>query len=78
MLRPKRHDSANPIIAETCRFSQRLDARPALRDISCGFSAASFLALDRFLCKQAAVVESRPRHSHLAATNMDGRLMRQS
>jgi hypothetical protein len=43
-LRPKRHDSFNRIIAETCRYSQSLDACSALRDISCGFFAASFLA----------------------------------
>jgi hypothetical protein len=77
-LRPKRHDSINAIIAETSHFSQRLDAPPALRDAACGFFAASFLVAGRFLCKQATVVESMPRHRHPVATNMDARLMHRS
>jgi len=69
ILRPKRHDSINRIIAETCHYSQRLDARSALREASCGFFAAGVLALGRFLCKQATLVESTPPHRRLAATN---------
>jgi len=69
ILRTKRHDSINAIIAETCRYSQRLDACSALREASCGFFAACVLASGRFLCKQATVVEPTPPHRHSAATN---------
>jgi hypothetical protein len=41
-VRSKRHDSVNPIIAETPPYSQQLDGRFALRHISCGFFVASF------------------------------------
>jgi hypothetical protein len=66
-LRPKRHDSINGIIAETCRSSQRLDALPASRDAACGFFAASLLVPDRFLCKQATVAEQAPNGCHVTA-----------
>jgi len=60
------------IIAETCHYSQSLDAFPASRDVACGFFAASLLVCGQFLCKQATVVQSKllQRHIHrrLAAT----------
>ncbi|MCA6120924.1 hypothetical protein J6500_03265 [Bradyrhizobium sp. WSM 1704] len=68
--RSKRHDSFNGIIAETRLSSQRLDALPALRDAICGFFAASSLAPDGILCKQATVPESMP--NALAASPPQG------
>jgi hypothetical protein len=44
ILRRKRHDFINRIITEACLISQPLDRRPALRNVPCGFFAASFLA----------------------------------
>ncbi|MBR0870765.1 hypothetical protein JQ633_10375 [Bradyrhizobium tropiciagri] len=65
ILRPKRHDSIDGIIAETRLSSQHLDALPALRDVICGFFAASPLAPGGFLCKQATVARV---DAHGAAT----------
>jgi hypothetical protein len=44
ILRRKRHDFINRIITEAYLISQPLDRRPALRNVPCGFFAASFLA----------------------------------
>jgi hypothetical protein len=77
-LRLKRHDSINPIIDKDRQLFQCLRSRSALREPACGFYAASFAVWGRFLGKDGAGAESRPRCRHPVATNVDRRLMRQS
>jgi len=42
ILHPKRHDSINPIIGKNRQLFQCLGGRSALREVGCGFFAASF------------------------------------
>jgi hypothetical protein len=75
-LNRKRHDSINCIIAETRRYSQHLDACFALRDVGCGFIAASLLIF-------CANRQRSPNRGHAAAIQppqiwIDGWLMRRS
>jgi hypothetical protein len=52
---PRFHHLIDRIIAETRRYSQRLETCPALRGVSCGFFAASPSIAGRFLCRSATV-----------------------